>query len=83
MSLGRGQAETVLQVLQEGFRNTAVVLVGTIDSTVDVPSIPACLKKTENACYCQFSTFYCFNCSHDKQTIQEEGEERVSPPSIV
>jgi hypothetical protein len=61
----------------------AVVFVGAIDSTVDVSGIPSCLKETENACYRKLSTLYCFNRSHDKQTVQEKGEECVSPPSIV
>ena len=74
MRLRGYKAEAVVQVAEKCLCGIAVILVCTIDSPVDVSSIPTSLKKTQDTRYSVRIIMYCLKNPRDKQAIQEESQ---------
>jgi hypothetical protein len=52
----------------------AIVFMGTINSSVDIPDIPSSLKKAQNTSDSTRVTVHSFHSPYNKQTIQEKSE---------
>jgi hypothetical protein len=54
------------------------MLIGTVNSSVNVPNIPTSLKKAKNTSDSRTISVYGFDGSHNKHTIQEKSEESIT-----
>jgi hypothetical protein len=66
--------ETIIEVTEKCLSGVAIVLVSTIDCSIDIPGIPTNLKKAQNASDSMGIVVYGFNSSYNKQAIQKKSE---------